>query len=440
MAGLILIAGGSPLFAETKAPSVLQGGGQAGAHPGALKIKSTFASPATCNYKTQGIFIIWWDKNFDYSKQAQESLDALTEIQKECVGTWKMSNPPNPLAGFYYNVYIHNGHYLFAENKWAMGQGTDTNKPPFLTFPADSAKAGSKGLYHEGLHIFQYLAGKSSPQYTYNGDGKWITEASANWYAARKCPDDKNAYVTASTITANPQLPMWYTYENRENGDAKNWQRINHLYGIHTFLNYLTDVCKEPAGVILQGFYSGTKDLPQEYLSKRIGADKFAEYFANYAAHNVCGYPHFPAGVEERTARELKDYGKPDDIHAVVNTYTNEGTGGTWVRPPKDYVTRGWSYNVYKINNSADCTYSFRIKGDNQGSEKAPSAFRARVVIRTGKEARVEPLKMAGATDGAGSIRVQASDAEVYLLVVATPPYFKGNQVYSYQIAINRTL
>ena len=413
-------------------------GKEAGGPAGEYRIKATFANPETCNFATRGIFIIWWDKQFDYRKQAEESLDTFMEVQKECVETWHMSDPPGPQAGYYYNIYLFNGSDLFKEHKWGMGQGTDSNGFPFLTLPLGYAKMGSPGIYHEGLHIFQYLAKDFSPMFTYTGDGKWIIEASANWNAARKHPGDKNDYLTAATITANPQLPMWYTYENREEGDEKLWQRFCHLYGIHTFLNYLTDVRKEPAGVVLEGFYAGTKDLPQEYMYHRIGGAKFADYFSDYAAHNVCGFPQFPAGVEERAARELKDHGTPRDFHAVVKTYADEGTGGAWVRPPKDFVTRGWSYNLYKIHNTGDATYTFQIKGDSQGSEGAPAEFRGRIVVRTGDAFRVEPLKMSNATDGSGSISVKASDAEVYLIVAATPPFFKGNQTYSYEVLIDR--
>lgn len=426
------------VLAQNGATATLEGGGQPDGQTLTYKIKSTFAIPETCNFKTRGIFIIWWDKQFDYSQQAEDSLGTFMEVQKECVETYHMSDPPGPLAGYYYNIYLFSGSDCFKEQKWGMGQGTDTNGFPFLTLPLNYAKAGSPGIYHEGLHIFQYKA--TSPLFTYSGDGKWIIEASANWIAASKHPNDVNDYVTLATITANPQLPMWYTDENREPGDGHLWQRFCHLYGMHGFLNYLTDVCKVSPGVILGGFYANTKELPQEYMYNQIGGAKFADYFADNGAHNVCGYPHFPAGVEERAAKELKDYGTPRDFHALVRTYTNEGTGGTWVRPSKEYVTRGWSYNVYKINNSLDGTYTFQLKADPKGSEGATAAFRARMVVRTGKATRVEPVKMTTPTDGAGSISVKAADAEVYLLVVATPEYFQGNQTYSYQVLINRSL
>ena len=78
-----------------------------------LTVKSTYATTETCSYKTQGIFIVWWDKNFDYSSQATELLNTLIDVRNDCINTFQMSNPPNPLAGYYYNVYIHNGKDVF---------------------------------------------------------------------------------------------------------------------------------------------------------------------------------------------------------------------------------------------------------------------------------------------------------------------------------------
>ncbi len=163
------------VVAEKGASAIPEGGVRPGGQAGAYEIKSTFATPETCNYKTRGIFIIWWDKQFDYSKQAEESLDTFMEVQKECVETHHMSNSPGPLAGYYYNIYLFSVSDRFMEHKWGKGQGTDTNGFPFLTLPLNCAKAGSPGIYHEGLHILQYKA--NSPFYAYSGDGKWIIEA-----------------------------------------------------------------------------------------------------------------------------------------------------------------------------------------------------------------------------------------------------------------------
>ena len=50
-------------------------------------IKSIYATPETCDYKTQGVFIVWWDKKFDYATQAVETLKTLAAVRDECLGT-----------------------------------------------------------------------------------------------------------------------------------------------------------------------------------------------------------------------------------------------------------------------------------------------------------------------------------------------------------------
>jgi hypothetical protein len=399
-------------------------------------IKSTYATPETCDYKTEGVFIVWWDKKFDYATQAVETLKTLESVRDECLGTYHMSDPPNPQAGYYYNVYLHNGSDLFKPQGWAMGQGTDENRYPYLTIPIGYATTGNSGLQHEGFHIFQYKA--NSPGFVYRGDSQWFIEATANWYAVTKHPQSKEGFITASAVTANPQVTMWYTYENREPGEKNNWQRCNHLYGMHIFLNYLTDVRKVPKAQIVEGFYAKTSLLPQEYLSRQLGAAEFARLYADFAAHNVSGFPDFPAGTEARAAVELKNYGDAKDVHPIVQTYANEGTGGNWVRPPKDYVTRGWGYNVYRISNTAAATYTFHLKGDENGSEGAAAAFQGRVVVRTGAAAKEYPLTMSDAATGQQKVEVAATDADVYLIVAATPACFRGNQTYLYEVKIDR--
>lgn len=401
-----------------------------------LSIKSTFSSTETCGYQIRGIFICWWDKEFDYGSQASELLNTLMDVRNDCVNTYHMSDPPNPLAGFYYNVYIHNPKKDLFPDDWAMGQGTDENGYPYLTIPVAYAKNGSPGAQHEGFHIFQYKA--NSPGFKYSGDSQWFIESTANWYAASKHPESKEEYITASAVTANPQVTMWYSFENREPGEKENWQRGCHQYGMNIFLNYLTDVRKVPKELMAESFFRNISELPQEYLYNQLGGYKFADLYADFAAHNVSGYPGFPPGTEERASKELKKYGDSLDIHAIVQTFENCGSSGQWIRPSQDFVTRGWGYNIYKIKNSSACRYSFRLKGDGNGSEGAPSEFRGRVVVRTGSLAKQYNLRMPDATSGMKTVRVKSTDAEVYLIVAATPHHFTGNQVYSYEVAIDR--
>lgn len=399
-------------------------------------IKSTYSTIENCNYVTGGIYIVWWDKTYDYSKQANELLNTLIDVQNDCISTYHMSDPPNPLAGYYYNVYIHNSKKDLFPDDWAMGQGTDDNKFPYLTIPVAYAKTASSGAQHEGFHIFQYKA--NSPGFKYTGDSQWFIEATANWYAAMKHPESKDEYVTASAVTSNPQVTMWYSFENREPGENENWQRGCHQYGMNILVNYLTDVRKVSKALIAGSFYKNITIMPQEYLYNQLGKDKFCDLYADFAAHNVSGYPGFPAGVEERAARELKKYGDSLDIHPIVQTYTDAGTGDNWYRPSKDFVTRGWGYNVYKINNTGDATYTFQVKGDAKGSDGAAAEFRGRVVVRTGFSARSYSVKMSDAINGKAKVKVKSGDKEVYLIVAATPKFFTGNQTYSYEVKIDK--
>lgn len=399
-------------------------------------LKSTFGSIETCNYKTNGIFVAWWDKNFEYSSQAEELLNTLVDIRIECLEDFHMADPPNPLAGYYYNVYIHNGQDLFPDG-WAMGQGTDTNGFPFLTIPIGYARSNNAGLQHEGFHIFQYRA--NSPGFAYSGDSQWYVEATANWYAALKHPNEPESYVTATAVTYNPQLPMWYTFNNREPEDQANWQRYCHQYGMNIFVNYLTEVRDIPKETIVGGFFAHTEQLPQEYLYKLIGPNVFSELYADFAAHNVGGFEFFPPGTASRSYEELRNYGDLKDVHPLVETYTNSGTNGDWVRPPLDFVTRAWSYNVYKIKNSEDAWYQFELQGDSLGSDGASAEFKGRVVVKNGSSISYHDLEMQDLLKGNLSLRAEADEEEIYLLIVSTPLCFRGNQKFSYQVKITRS-
>ena len=400
-----------------------------------LTLNSTFSTTENCEYKTKGIFVAWWDKDYDYADNAEELLNTLLDCQNDCLNTYNMKNPPNTKAGFYYNVYIHNGHDLFPDG-WAMGQGTDTNGYPFLTIPIGYANTNNAGLQHEGFHIFQYNA--NSPGFAYSGDSQWYIESTANWYAALKHPDSKHEFVTASCITYNPQLPMWYTFNNKEEGDQGNWQRYCHQYGMNILINYLTDVRDISPEIIVGGFFAETEELPQEYLYKQIGPENFRGLFADFAAHNVGGFEHFPVGTEARSYQELVNYGDLNDVHPIVQTYTNSGTDGEWVRPHNDFVTRAWAYNVYKIENSQEGFYMFQFEGDSLGSDGALAEFKARLVIKNTDTIKYLNLDMLCDSDGNYFIeRFDQDDEEIYLVVISTPHSFRGNQKFSYKVKID---
>ncbi len=401
-----------------------------------LTLNSTFSTIENCGYKTKGIFVAWWDKNFDYEDEADELLNTLVNVQNDCLDIYQMRNPPNPIDDYFYNVYIHNGQDLFPDG-WAMGQGTDTNGYPFLTIPIGYANSDNPGLQHEGFHIFQYNA--NSPGFEYSGDSQWYIEATANWYAALKHPDSAEGYITATAVTYNPQVPMWYTYDNREPGDLGNWQRYCHQYGMNIFINYMSDVKDISPELIVGGFFSETELLPQEYLYQGIGPDNFRKLYADFAAHNVGGFEFFPSGIATRSYQELSNYGDLNDVHPIVETFENSGTGGEWYRPERDFVTRAWAYNVYKINNSETAIYTFELNGDTFGNENALAAFQGRIVIKTRTSVSYHEMDMTNLTNGSFSYTANPDEIKIYLIIISTPDSFRGNQKFYYQVKIDRS-
>ena len=93
---------------------------------------------------------------FDHGQDAEPLFETLDYIREDCLFNLGMADPPNPSAGFYYNVYIHHGDQDLFPDGWALGQGTDPYGFPFLTVPHGSLPSHS--IYHEGFHIFQYRA------------------------------------------------------------------------------------------------------------------------------------------------------------------------------------------------------------------------------------------------------------------------------------------
>lgn len=398
------------------------------------QLRTEFGDTLTCEYRTEGIFAVWWDAKYDHFDDAGFVIDSLLSIQAVSVNELGLQNPPNPGAGYYYNVYLHHGSDDLYPSGWGNGQGTDVYGYPFLTLPF-GFHLHPGNIKHEGFHIFQYSA--NSPGFAYTGDAAWYIEASANWFAARELPDFLEAFLEAAAIPANPQMPAWRGFFNGEASDPDNWQRAVHQYGMNILLYYLTEVAGVPTNIIVDGFYTNTTLSPQAYLSEQIGPATMRGYFADWAAHTAGGVDYISAEQWARAELELSDYGDSTDIHDIVETFT-EGTGGEWYRPGEDYVTRGWSYNVYKMANSSTDAIRFHLDGDNTGSAGGSAFFEGRVVVMRDGAPIYHSLAMTNGQDGEAAISVSPADSEIFFVIAATPDHFAGNQKYSYQIKIDR--
>ena len=156
--------------------------------------------------------MVWWDKKFDHSHEADVLLDALLTIREDCLMNLGMADPPNPASGHFYNVYLHHsgqdGDSL--GKTWGNGQGTDPYRLPFLTIRYQDYD--SDVVDHEGFHVFQYE--RNSPGFKHRDDSTWYIETSAQWYRAYKNPDGA-FYLDSGVIIGNPQLALWHSFYNQ---------------------------------------------------------------------------------------------------------------------------------------------------------------------------------------------------------------------------------
>ena len=122
----------------------------------ALELRTLYGSTTTCNYVKKDIFVVWWDKNFDYREGAENVLNSLVKTRKVCLETFGMADPKGS-DKYYYNIYIHNNGPDIFPDDWAQGQDTDNDGYPFLTIPYKLTSPDYHGHVHEGFHIFQIV-------------------------------------------------------------------------------------------------------------------------------------------------------------------------------------------------------------------------------------------------------------------------------------------
>ncbi len=400
-------------------------------------INSVFSDTTDYDHITDGIYIIWWDNEFDYEEDALEMLTKMNPYRDYCLSVLEMSDPPNPLDGYYYNVYLHNGMDDFPDG-WGNGQGTDSNGYPFLTIPF-GAHLDWVNVAHETFHIFQYNA--TSPGFVYSGDSQWYIEASANWFAALQNPTVDAAFVEAESLIRLPQVPLWLSFDNFPDDYPENWQRYVHQYALALFLYYLSEETDVPDELITNGLYAGTSELPQEYFYNEIGSTPFRNHFIDFASRMTNDFDFLPSNQITRFETEWDDYADPEDDNEFIAIYNDEGTNG-WIRPEDENVTRAWSFNSYKINITEADNYLFEINGDLQGSEGSITHFQGKVLLKNDFDETVFiDLEMDNNAQGSLSIPIPSQITEVYLIVASMPEVFTDvSETYSYEVKITRDL
>ncbi|MGL4598902.1 MAG: DUF6055 domain-containing protein, partial [Bacteroidia bacterium] len=167
-------------------------------------INTVHANLTDCDTMTRGIFIIWWDNDFNYSAQANVMLDTMLAYRESCLNDLGMEDPLSSQNGFYCNIYIHTNSPLCFFNTnfpaWGNGVGGDSNGYPYMTLPSFII-SDWRNLAHETFHIFQTHGMWDITPGIYNtDDGDWFVEASANWFAYSRYPTDLNSFVESEIL------------------------------------------------------------------------------------------------------------------------------------------------------------------------------------------------------------------------------------------------
>ncbi len=397
-------------------------------------LNSLYGNLNDCDTMTRGIYVVWWDNDWNMAADADILLDSMIRYRTDCLNDLGMADPPNPPNGYYYNVYLHRPNDVFPSG-WGNGQGTDANGYPFLTLPV-GAHNDWVNVAHETFHIFQYSA--TSPGFAYAGDSQWYIEASANLFAAVRNYNNSRAFLEAESLARLPHVALWLSYDNFPASYPQNWQRYVHQYAMALFLYYLTEEVGVPHAMITSGFFAGTNDLPQEYYFNQLGGTVLRNHFINFAARMTNHFDFLPQNQITVFENEWNTYADPADDNEFLEVFTNL-TQVTY-RPADSLVTTGWSFNTFKIINNYDPWYLISLHGDMTGSAGSSAYFQVKFVVQNSiNGTRFIDMPMNDDYTGDYVLQLDSSDTTAYMIIASMPQMFQNvNQTYSYELSIDQ--
>ncbi|MEM9365304.1 MAG: dockerin type I domain-containing protein [Planctomycetota bacterium] len=387
--------------------------------------------------RTNGIFAVWWDPTAGPIDPGADAVFALLEeVREDAMNNLGFSDPPNPEAGYFFNVFVHRGEDDRFPNFFGNGVGFEApNDLPDLAIP-EGLHDDRSNMLHEAYHIFQ--TSSSYEVVDTNPDAVWIIEGSAEWYQASRNPDDPRAFIVAGSPYALPHLPWWYTPGQEPEGvvDDNGWLYGVREYAMSSFLYYLTNIESVDPSVIA-GVYTTNSDLTaQEYIFNEVGGDNLREMFADWAVRNAAGLDFLTEEQVDVALNELAAEATPDEIKNNVLELTDGEANGSF-RPESTLTPGGWAYNSIKINNSQDTTYTIDVLGDATGSQGAASHFEARVAVVNGGATTYYDIPMGDNLSGQFVLNATPTDSEVYVVIASVPDQLGGNQTYGYQVDIS---
>ena len=403
------------------------------AAPASLTVASPFADTSRHSVHTQGIWAIWYETGAIPKSEAEYVASYLESVRCDSLTDHGLREPPNLNYGQRVNIYIHDPERNDGfSDEWSNGVGShDYPDIPYMTLPI-GAHLDPANLAHEGFHIFQFNS--NSPGFAYEGDSGWFIEATANWFSVRKEPDAEDAYATIGAIAGNPHLALWHGFDNAQPGDPIHWMTETRQYGMHIFLNYLSEYAGLPADAVSSGFVAGTNKTPQEFVADQIGHERMAKGWADFAVHLAASYvggdgsPMPNWFLTERQRQYAFDErrwlvaddpmrGIENDIAATVEIGQTD-----WTVPPRRLRPRPWSFNVVEVANPTGLAQL------EVGAEEG-SNMRLRLAVLRGSKWDISKVSSGD--------RLDFESAERALLVLApTPKGYTGHQPFAYQLRL----
>jgi Family of unknown function (DUF6055) len=418
----------------------------------AYTINNAYGNYTDCDTMTKGIFIVWWDKDFNYGPTANLMLDSMIAYRTTCVNKLGMQDPMITQNGAYCNIYIHtpgNTADFFSVNypAWGNGVGGDVNGNAFMTLPnfvLDANYAGGRwrNLAHETFHIFQTRGMWDVTPGIYNtNDSGWFVEAMANWFSYNRYPNEINSFVESEILVRTPHVPLWLAWSNLPSYYPNNWQRQVHQYALSTYLYYLNTKAGVSDSTLASVFYSGTTLTPQEYLFNQLGAANLRNHFIDCAAHMTNGFDFLLPAQHAAAKNEWNTYAALLDNNQYIKTYINTGSNG-WVRPADSITTNAWSFNTYKLKNTNTQTYTFEINGDAKGNYGDNAYFQGKLLVQnsfTGSS--FYNVNMSNDYQGSLIVNLTPSDTAVFFIIASMPKVFKDTnatfQLFPYEMRIS---
>ena len=439
---------------------------------GYKKIQNQFFDTTVLYNRASKNFIVWWDKRFDHDAQSKDMLKWAEWEWNKCIVGWGMT-PPKGSDSLYINIYLHHkgnegdGIDVF-DDGWAQFVGTDLFGRPFLAEPYGKGSETIQnypwsGSVHELFHIMQYYGTTNEGTFSYGDlNNRWYVEGTANYFQSYYCanlfPNVANPFLNdPPAFLLNPQLKLWqFDYQN----DTISWSRACHGYGSQIFFDYLIWKKYITEDFIGKSFASKSKLSPVSYLYQNI--PNFTNVYRDFALKSsVLDFPYFKPEINfwmqnwSSTVAYSPAIVNLGDVNtyafSLVDTFTNG-----YVRPKEK--NQAWSYTTTKIETTKKANYRIQYKVDSLGNSNTISNYYIGIVYQSSKKSNYQnvtsykdnidrPMYIGNNKYSSISLinvkcdtTISLPDSTIaYLVAVSTPQSFSGNEIFDYQINVQKS-